>query len=564
MAGSIEFIDARRLTGPNLLSDQAGAVMDLRCGEGEERALIERWAATIRPMLDALSWSECETSSRIFSGGVSVAFAAPIDALYAATAANEWAWQVMEAGLRGGVPPDFGQALAAIRAALDGERNPSLLALRDASAGHGTTFLWDDDFVSVGLGRGSVTWPVPALPEPATLDWSKRHDVPVGIVTGTNGKTTTTRLATHILAGSGRNVGVSCTEWIAVNDRIIDRGDWSGPGGARSVLRQTDVDVAVLETARGGLLRRGLGVERADVALITNIAEDHLGDFGSRNLDELLDVKWIVTRAVEATGLLVLNADDPVLRARAGTYAGRLAWFSLDAASPIVAGHVAGGGKAWVLEGDRLLYRHGKRQEAICTAGDVPLALGGVARHNLANALAAAALTHELGASLDDIRRGLTSMSQRDNPGRSNIYQVGDVRVLMDFAHNPHALQALFEMARRLPASRRLLAFGQAGDRPDPLIRELARRAWSIGLDRVIVSELANYYRGRNPGEVYGVIRDELLRCGARPEQVGHFEFEVEALQAALDWAEPGDLLIILALGDPAAIRERLEALSAK
>ena len=241
----------------------------------------------------------------------------------------------------------------------------------------------------------------------------------------------------------------------------------------------------------------------------------------------------------------------------------RSAWFSLDPANPVVSAHLAAGGEAWLLDGDRLLRRHGHTEEAICAAGDIPLALGGVARHNLANALAAAALTHALGASVRDIRRGLTSMSQRDNPGRTNIYEVGDVSVIMDFAHNPHALQALFDMARRLPARRRALAFGQAGDRPDPLIRELARRAWSIGLDRVMVSELANYYRGRNPGEVYGVIRDELLRSGAAPDQVDHFELETQALDAALEWAQPGDLVIMLALGDPAAIRAKLELLSA-
>jgi len=562
VAVPVQFLDARRLTGPNLLSDSAGAIMDLGCDEAESATLIERWKSVIRPMLDALGWSDCELTSRRLSGGVSVAFGAPIDSLYAATAVNEWAWQVIDAGERGEPPPDFGEALAGIRAALADERNPAMLALRDEAARRGSAFLWDDDHVSVGLGRGSHTWPAREIPDARAIDWTGRHDVPIGIVTGTNGKTTTTRMATHILMGAGQSVGVSCTEWIAVNDRIIDRGDWSGPGGARNVLRQVDVDVAVLETARGGLLRRGLGVDRADVALITNIAEDHLGDFGSRSLDELLHVKWIVSRAVESNGLLVLNADDELLCAQAGAYGGRLSWFSLDPDNPVVMRHVAAGGDAWVLDGDRLVHRHGAGDDTICSSGDIPLSIGGVARHNLANALSAAALTHALGASLDDIRRGLVSMSQRDNPGRSNVYEIAGVRVIMDFAHNPHALKAMFDMARGMPARRRLLAFGQAGDRPDPLIRELARRAWSIGLDRVIVSELANYYRGRNPGEVYSVIRDELMRSGARPEQVLHYDLEVDSLDAALAWARPGDLVIMLALGDPAAVRARLEALS--
>jgi UDP-N-acetylmuramyl tripeptide synthase len=168
--------------------------------------------------------------------------------------------------------------------------------------------LWDDDFVSIGLGKGSETWKVREIPD--APEWDRYHDVPVGVVTGTNGKTTTVRFATHILRGTNRSVGLSSTDWISVNDRVIDRGDWSGPGGARNVLRERDVDVAILETARGGLLRRGMGVARADAALITNISEDHLGDFGSRNLDELLAIKWVVSRVVRSQGHLILNAED--------------------------------------------------------------------------------------------------------------------------------------------------------------------------------------------------------------------------------------------------------------
>jgi cyanophycin synthetase len=432
----------------------------------------------------------------------------------------------------------------------------------DEAAAHGKTLLWDDDEVSLGLGSGSRTWPVREIPD--AIDWDEYYDVPVGIVTGTNGKTTSVRFAKQILRAAGHNVGVSSTDWIAVNERIIDRDDWSGPGGARAVLRQREVDAAILETARGGLLRRGLGVEKADAALITNISEDHLGDFGSRNLDELLDIKWVLSHAVRASGKLVLNADDERLVDRARAYDGVLVWFSLDASNPVVTGHVADGGTAFVLDGDQLCMLDDGGRTPICRSADIPIALGGAARHNVANALAAAALTWSMGISLDAVTRGLTTMRQDENPGRSNVYALDGFKVLIDFAHNPAAMSALFNMARAIPAERRVLCFGQAGDRTDELIRELARDAWAIGLERVIVSELSKYHRGREHGDVFRIIRDELLKCGARDEQVRHHEEEMESFEDALDWAKDGDLVILLALGGARPIQERLRELGAE
>ena len=553
----MEFIDARRLTGQNPVFDGPGAVLDVACSPDEADRLIPVWADNVATMLEALDWPSAEFGCRRLHGGVSLAFSAPIDALYAATQINEWAWaaSAFELGLSGD-EPDFEEAVAAVQSAAPEEANPELMWLAAEAAERGKSFLWDDDEVSVGLGSGSATWPVRGVPD--VIDWEACHDIPVGLVTGTNGKTTTVRLATHILRSDGRNVGLSSTDWIAVNERIIDRDDWSGPGGARAVLRQQEVDVAILETARGGLLRRGLGVERADAALITNVSEDHLGDFGSRSVDELLDIKWVVSRAVEASGRLVLNADDARLVAKAGDFAGELVWFSLDAGNETVAGHVAAGGTAFVLDGNTLLRMGGTGRERLCDSSEIPITLGGAARHNIANSLAAAALTWSLGVSLDVIRQGLTSMVQDGNPGRCNLFDLGGCRVLVDFAHNPAAMGAVFDMARAIPAKRRVLCFGQAGDRPDDLIRELARDAWAIGLDRIIVSELARYHRGREHGAVFALIRDELLQQGASDEQVLHFEEELESLDHALDWAQPGDMVIMLALGGAAPVHARL------
>ena len=557
----MELLDARRLTGPSIIADGPGTVLDIRCDGSRVREFAKAWKANVLRMHEALEWRTPVCVAERRQSGVSVAFSAPVDRLYAATELNEWAFAETAGALGEPVEaPDFEQTRGALAASAAEEANPALLQLLDAAKRHGKSALWDDDEVSIGLGRRAQTWPVRELPK--QFEWDEFGEIPIGLVTGTNGKTTTVRLATHIARSAGLNVGLSSTDWIAVNDRIIDRGDWSGPGGARAVLRQSDVDIAILESARGGLLRRGLGVDRADAALITNIAEDHLGDFGSENLDELLNIKWVVSRAVQRSGALILNADDELLRNKSAHYRGRIVWFSLDPENATILNALAAGGSAFVLQGHNLVYCNGETSAAICSAADIPITLGGAARHNIANALAAAALTHQLGINVEAIRAGLTSMAQDDNPGRCNVYSVDGRTVLVDFAHNPAAMHALFDMAEALPAERRVLCFGQAGDRPDTLIREMTCDAAAIGLQRVMVSELAAYHRGREHGDVFAVIQNELLQCGLQKDQIEHFEEEIDAFNAALSWAEPGDLVIMLALASASEIRERIDELT--
>lgn len=555
----MEFLDARRLTGPSLLFDGPASILDVQCNADEVGRLATVWEKHLRQMLEELDWNDCELQTLQLAGGVSLGFTAPIDALYAASEINEWAWAACDAELNGADAPDFDAAAAKFRTSIAEEANAELMAIATVAAERGVTLLWDDDEASLGLGGSCETWPVRELPDIAALDWDSFADVPIALVTGTNGKTTTVRLAAHILRAAGSRVGLSSTDYIAIDDQIIDRDDWSGPGGARQVLRHKDIDVAILETARGGLLRRGLGVERADVALITNIARDHLGDFGSQNLDELMHIKWIVSRAVTTGGKLILNADDPLLVARAQQFDGDLVWFSLDSGNNIVQAHTDKGGTAFVLEGQELVKVNGAAREPICNDFDIPITLNGAARHNVANALAAAALASCMGVSLANIRSGLTTMSQQENPGRCNVYTLNGYTVLVDFAHNPQALQALLDMASRLPSKRKALCFSQAGDRPDDLIREFARNGWESGLDRVFVSELAKYHRGRDEGAVFAVIRDELIACGADADQIEYHMEEVDSLDSAMKWAEPGDLVIMLALERSQALLDKLK-----
>jgi cyanophycin synthetase len=420
--------------------------------------------------------------------------------------------------------------------------------------------LSDDDDVSIGMGDGSMTWPVASLPSPDDLPWPDFHDIPLGLVTGTNGKTSTTRIAASIVRAAGRSVGLSSTDGIRVDGELIESGDYSGPGGARTVLRDRRVSAAILETARGGILRRGLGVPCADAAVITTIAEDHAGDFGSRTTEELLEIKWVVSRALREGAPLILSADEALLVERAPRASAPIIWFSLNPQNPVVCQHIAAGGQAALLrEGELLLIGDGQTH-VLCKASEVPLALGGAARHQLANALAAAAMTWSLGIPIDAIARGLRTTT--DNPGRGNLFDIDGRQVLVDFAHNPQAMQAIFDVASSLPARRRLLSFGQAGDRPDEAILKLAASAWSIGLDRAHVVDLPKYRRGRQTGEVSGLLERGMLEAGASATAISHYSSELASLEAALAWAEPGDLILMMALANSPDVLARLTALS--
>jgi cyanophycin synthetase len=574
--------EARRLTGPNLLSRRPGAVLDAQLGGmgADAEAVIGAWRRQARRMVDALGWRDEELAVRRFASGASLFASAPIDALYTATEVVEWAWEAAlrtvgraagevggqrevggereEDGKRGAGEPDAGAfeaAAARLRSVAAGERQPALLALRDAAAARGVAFLADDDRVSVGLGAGSLTWPRGELPPPPAVDWAAVHDVPVALVTGTNGKTTTVRLAAAMLAAAGRTPGVTTTDYIAVGRTAIDSGDFSGPGGARTLLRDRRVEAAVLETARGGLLRRGLALGRVTAAAVTNIAADHLGEYGVEDLAELAETKLLVTRTVAPEGRAVLNADDPWLAARGSSGPSPVTWTSLGAGLPTAAGldlaaHLAAGGDAVLLDGDRLVLARGaRRREVVAAVSEVPIAFGGAARYNVANALAAIGLAGALGVPLEAMARGLAAVRNEggvDNPGRGCLMEIDGFHVLLDYAHNPHGLAALIGFAASLPARRRLLLLGQAGDRDDQAIRELARTAWRLRPDRVIVKELPTMLRGRQPREVPAILEAELLGLGARREDLAYAATELEAVEQALDWARPGDLLLLL------------------
>lgn len=404
--------------------------------------------------------------------------------------------------------------------------------------------------VRLALGRSTDRRELAALRATAhgPLAHLPRPRIPIVAITGTNGKSTTTRLIAHIATSARRRVGMTNSDGIYVAGELVEAGDWTGFGGAARVLAEPGLDLAVLETARGGILLRGIGYSANDVGVVTNVSADHLGLQGIDTLDELAEVKSVVVRITRPGGWAVLNADDPrVWEMRHATRAHPYA-FSLEPRTAGVEAALDAGGRAAVLDRGWLVLRAaGRRPRRLVAAADAPVTFAGVSRHNVANALAAAAACDALGIPSTRIAAGLRSFGAdaAANPGRLNLFERRGVFALVDFAHNEAGMVGLMEVARAIARRKAVhLAFGTAGDRTDEILRRLGIVAGTA--DDLVIAEKPHYLRGRDLHEM-----NELLRAGAREggyaAEVPSHPSELASLQALVERAQRGDVCVVMA-----------------
>jgi UDP-N-acetylmuramyl tripeptide synthase len=553
------FEDSRRLTGANLYFDGPGAALETAPGLAFDAGTLQRWRANVARLRAALGWPEGAVCVREHASGASLAFEAPPDQLYTATEANEWALHAA-LGMRAGDAPvdaesatprphvahfEDHEALRRLLELAQAEAKPHLLALIASAQARGVPAHADDEVLSLGEGEASQAWPVEALPDIDAVPWPRLRAIPKAVVTGSNGKTTTVRLLAAMLRAHGLASGYSSTDGLVVDGERIDAGDYSGPVGARTVLRHPRVQAAVLETARGGLLRRGLVASDARVAVVTNVSADHFGEYGIHTLDDIASVKLVVAKSLAADGVLVLNADDPLLvRRAAATGVRRLGWFALALDDALARGPLACG----VRDGHLVLSVDGAEHD-LGEAAAMPLTVGGSARYNIANAAAAALAAFALGIAPAMIATVLARFGNdaRDNPGRLQRWQLGNVQVLLDYAHNPDGLRGLLQVANGLRHGGRLgLLLGHAGNRLEEDFRALAQVAAEARPDRVWLKDIAgDYLRGRASGEVAAILFGALRAAGMDAAALPVCLDEVQASREALQWARPGDLLVL-------------------
>lgn len=551
----MKLLDSRRLTGPNLQLAGPAAIAEVELEDHESADVAtSTWHDAVSQMLDAVGWSDATRFMRVFGDGrgAAIGFGAPADALYAATEVNEWAIATAAATLAGTEGPPFAEEARRISAAIAMERRPELLRLIDAAAVHGLPVLVDEDGITVGLGIASKTWPPDVVPSLDQVPFAELGTIPVVAVTGTNGKTTCTRWLSRIFRLAGQRCGHTSTDGIVVDDVLFEDGDCTGPGAARRLLRHQGLQAAVLETARGGLLRRGFVLDRCDGALITNVSDDHRGEFGIQSMEELAAVKAIVAGCVDPEGVVVLGADSEALAGRPWRFPAPQVWFAASGDNPRIAAQLAEGGEAWFVDAGVLVRARGKKREPIIAVADIALALDGRAAHNVANALGVAAIATGLGLPHDAIVRALREFGSdpADNPGRLERFDLDGVLVLLDFAHNIDGIRQqtdLVESLRRERGGRLLVSFGMAGDRSDTMLESLAAEIMRMKPDHVIVREQPDYLRGRVPGEVPAILHRAFSRLGVPPGALEQTDDERTAVAAARRWARTGDTIVILA-----------------
>ncbi|MGH8936553.1 MAG: Mur ligase family protein [Acidimicrobiia bacterium] len=378
--------------------------------------------------------------------------------------------------------------------------------------------------------------PPSSLPDPL---------MPVIGVTGTNGKTTITRLLAHIGRTAGLRMGWANTDGIFVEGELVEEGDWSGFGGTQQVVGK-EVDLAVLEIARGGILLRGIGTAQLDVAVVTNVSADHLGQYGVETLDQLAEVKAVLVRIVRPQGWAVLNADDPRVLAMRRLSPGRPWVFSRHAASPGIRASLGEGGRAATVMDGRLamLDRRGN-VDALLPVLETPLTLAGLSSIHTENALAAAAAALGAGIPREAVVEGLRTFRHdpQQNPGRLNLWQLGDRTVIVDYAHNQESLRGLLEVADGLrpPGALTWVIIGTAGDRSDQLLRALGEAA-ALGADRVAICEKERYLRGRDREEM-----SALMQAGARKrgKEAPAYPTELDSLREVVGQSGPRDVVAI-------------------
>ena len=375
--------------------------------------------------------------------------------------------------------------------------------------------------------------------------------IPIASITGTNGKTTTARMLAHILKLTGQRVGMTSTDGVYVDGQLTVKGDMTGPVAARMVLRDPGVDVAVMETARGGLLRAGLGYRKCDVACCLNVTEDHLGLRGIDTLEQLAEVKRIPIEI--ATDAVVLNADDAhCLRMAAHTEAEHICYVTMSRDHPLVLEHIRAGGRAVALEeglnGHMITLYDGTAHMPLLWTHLIPATLEGRALHNVQNAMFAAALAYAMGVSLDNIRQGLRTFDTTffQAPGRMNVFDEHPFRVILDYGHNAAAVEAMCNLVARLECpGRRLAVLAAPGDRRDEDIRRIATIA-APHFDHFVCKRDDNL-RGRGSDEVPDMLAEALRSAGVADEAIEVIPDEAEAIGHALGACRPGDLLLIFA-----------------
>ena len=553
---------SRRLVGPNLFFKETGTVLDVPLVENREE-LTELFYQEAEKFLPALGWEQIKITHKFFNNGVRFAFTAPVDITMPACDVIDFAWLSAREGFETGQFKSIEEAKKELIPTIDEDKNLTYRKLYELAKSKGFNAFRDKDKAFIGSGTGCYEFDLnkDSIDE---IKWQDIYDIPAVIVTGTNGKTTTVRLTDYICRVAGKVTGYTSTDWVKVNDELIDEGDYSGLTGHQFVLTNKKVEVALLESARGGLLKRGLIETFVNAAAVTNVSADHLGEDGVETVAELAEAKSIVFRTMGEGSHAIINLDNSYMKERFDT---------LDCAKIVVTQnpqdhdmeyYLAKADYACIVEHGDFVWVDGDSKTTIIPVADAPLTVKGFAKHNIENAMIAICLSFKLGIDLGIVANALRSYSNdtKVNRGRSNIFEWDNKVAVVDYAHNEAGMDALLNMMKAYDkGGKTYLMIGTTGDRKN-LISDINNVIIKHDVDFIVLKETEMYLRGAEPMELPLLIRKDLDDKGFDTSKTYISHGELEGVKYILNKLNDNDIAILCCQAEVPDVIEYLEKLA--
>ena len=538
---------SRRLVGPNLFFKETGTVLDIPLTEDRDR-LTKLFYDEVARILPALGWTDVKAKHIFFSNGVRFAITAPVDITMPACDVIDFIWLSVREYVENGSFKTIEEAQETLMPTINEDKNLTYRKLYDISKSKGFNAFREGDKAFVGSGTGCYEFDL----NKSNIDdipWNDVYDIPAVIVTGTNGKTTTVRLTDYICRVAGKLTGYTSTDWVKVNDETIDEGDYSGPTGHQFVLTNKTVEIALLESARGGLLKRGLIETFVDAAAVTNVSADHLGEDGVETVAELAEAKSIVFRTMGEKSHAIVNIDCSYMKDRFDSLSCNKIVVTQYPEQHDMKHFIANSDYACVIENGKFVWLDNKNNTKvdIVNVVDAPLTTKGFAKHNIENALVAVSLAFKLGVDFDTIAKALKSFTNdpKINRGRANIFEWGNKVAVLDYAHNEAAMDALLGMMKAYDKGGKThLLIGTTGDRKN-LISSINDVIIKHDVDSIVLKETESYLRGAEPMELPIAIQKDLVEKGYDSNAISVEHGEMIAVKKILDKMEENDVAIL-------------------
>jgi UDP-N-acetylmuramate-alanine ligase len=542
----------RILAGTNMFFSSVGAISEIVTRDEHKQEFANDYDAVLRKMLNELGWDDVPIYKRVYSRGIIMAIPTEFDLTYAACKILGIAFEIAATKYNKTDELDFAEELEYLEYIISKERHMTLRNIYNEAKARLLNVYLDQNIISIGSGKGAY---IANIDEIACDDipWGKIYEIPSVMVTGTNGKTTTVRLTSFISQHAGKCVGYCSTDWVMINGEVVSEGDLSGPHGNRRVMTNPDVDVAVLEVARGGIVKRGLATSNVDGAVVMNVSEDHLGVNGIDDVMDLARAKFTVQNAVRPGGHNIVNLDDEISCSFIDSLPRARAFFSQKlAADEVIKFIKTSDDYACFIEDNKfMVYRHGEKH-VIAKVNDVDLTYNGIAKHNIENVLAAICLSVELGRSYAEITAGLHAFrNDEHNHGRFNMFDVKgfkDSKIFVDYGHNFASVDNMLKFARSIANAdtKITVLLGLSGDRKF-MVDKIANSVVQHKIDYVIVKMFTNHLRGAEVGELAEFLQERLLKRGFDTKNiVATVDQEIEALGLVLANMEANHLYIML------------------